>query len=47
MARPALLMVAMFVTLEAQVTLLVASPLVLFPKVAVAVYCCVPPGVTV
>ena len=43
-ARPALLMVAILVAVELQVTEVVASPVVLLPKVAVAVYCCTPPG---
>jgi len=45
-ANPALLMVATFVADEAQLTWLVASPVVLLPKVAVAVYCTVFPGAT-
>jgi len=43
-ARPALLIVAILLTEDDQVTLLVASPVVLLPKVAVAVYCWVPFG---
>jgi hypothetical protein len=45
-ASPPLLMVAMFVEDDAQVTELVALPVVLLPYVAVAVYCCVLPGCT-
>jgi len=43
-ARPVLLMVAMLVEEELHVTWLVASPCVLFPNVAVALYCWVAPG---
>ena len=39
-----LLMVAMLVEEELHVTWLVASPCVLFPNVAVALYCWVAPG---
>ena len=45
-ASPAVLMLAMFVADDVQVTVLVASPVVLLPKVAVAVYCWVPFGKT-
>ena len=45
-ASPPLLMVAMFVEDDAQVTWLVALPVVLLPYVAVAVNCCVLPGWT-
>lgn len=44
MARPPLLIVAMLVADELQVTLVVTSPTVLFPNVPVAVYCCTPLG---
>jgi hypothetical protein len=44
-AKPEGLMVAMFVADEAHVTSLVASPVVLLPNVAVAVYCCVALGI--
>ena len=43
-ARPALSMVAMLVADESHVTWDVTSPAVLFPKVAVAVNCCVAVG---
>jgi hypothetical protein len=44
-AKPPLSMVAIFVAEDAQVTNVVASPVVLFPKVAVAVYCWVALGI--
>jgi len=43
-ARPALLIVAMLVADEVQSTWPVTSPVVLFPNVPVAVYCCTPAG---
>jgi len=43
-AKPEVFIVAIFVADDAQVTWLVASPVVLFPNVAVAVYCCVALG---
>lgn len=46
-SRPVLLMVAMLVAVVLHVTLLVTSPVLLLPKVAVAVYCWVTPGATI
>jgi len=46
-SKPPPVMVAMLVWRTLQVTLLVTSPVLLSPKVAVAVYCCVTPGATV
>ena len=46
-ARPVLLMVAMFVDEELHVTWLVASTWVLLPNLAVALHCCVAPGCSV
>lgn len=43
-ASPVVLMVAMFVAEDTHVTCEVTSPVVLLPKVPVAEYCCVPPG---
>lgn len=43
-ASPVVLMVAILLEEDDQVTVLVASPVVLLPKVAVAVYCCVALG---
>ena len=43
-ASPAVLIVAILVAEEVQVTVFVASPVVLLPNVAVAVYCWTPPG---
>ena len=44
---PPLVIVAMLVGVVDQVTWLVTSPVVLLPKVAVAVYCCVTLGATI
>jgi hypothetical protein len=44
-ALPAVLMVATLVAEDAQVTCPVTSPVVLLPKVPVAVYCCVAAGI--
>ncbi len=45
-ANPALLMVATLVDEEVHITCEVTSPVLLSPKVAVALYCCVPCGFT-